>query len=199
MDQDSFFSQADATRYFSFFENELSRKSEIAVIAPSHFQDTTMAGKEAFSERVAVMTSGNLIRISAWKEINGFDEKLFIDEVDHEYCYRLKTNGYQIVQVNQVFLNHQLGTQKEAGYFGRIAKRHRRIHSPKRVYFMVRNYLYVRKAYKKSFPDEFRQRDKAMLVTLKNNLFFSGKFIGNLKSIRKAYIDFKKGNFPTLL
>lgn len=64
---------------------------------------------------------------------------------------------------------------------------------------MVRNYLYVRKAYKKSFPDEFRQRDKAMLVTLKNNLFFSGKFIGNLKSIRKAYIDFKKGNFPTLL
>jgi rhamnosyltransferase len=196
MDQDSFFEEEQAEQYFSFFEKELSNKDEVAIVSPSHFRLTAIANKEAYSDLVSVMTSGNLLRLSAWKEINGFDEKLFIDEVDHEYCYRIKKKGYRIVQMNHVFLNHQLGTKKEGGYLGSIAKRPRTIHSSRRVYFMVRNYLYVRKKYKKSFPDEFRKKDKALLVALKNNLFFSGKFIENLTSARKGYLDFKKGNFP---
>jgi rhamnosyltransferase len=195
MDQDSFFEEGEAAKYFSFFETNFFHTDKIALVAPSHFRDKAIADKEVYSDLVSVLTSGSLLRLSTWKELDGYDEKLFIDEVDHEYCYRLKKKGYKIVQMNHIFLNHQLGSQKEAGYFGNIAKRSRTIHSPGRVYFMVRNYLYVRKEYRKFFRDEFRERDKALLVTLKNNLFFSGKFTENLENVRKAYIDFKKGNF----
>ena len=194
MDQDSFFESGQAATFFSNVE-ELARDSAIAIVAPSHFRKNETAGTGPWSEQAAVMTSGNLIRTVAWKKVNGFDEKLFIDEVDHEYCYRIKNNGYRIVQLNHVFLEHQLGTQKMAGYLGLFAKKLRRVHSPKRVYFMVRNYLFVRRQYRKFFPAEFRTRDKELMVMLKNNLFFSGHLFLNLKSIRKAYRDFKKGEF----
>ena len=96
-------------------------------------------------------------------------------------------------------MNHQLGTTKSGGYLGTIAKKNRTIHSPRRVYFMVRNYLYVRGKYKNDFPSEFKKRDRMLMTALKNNLFFSGKFFQNLKSIWKGYKDFKRGEFNKTL
>ena len=124
---------------------------------------------------------------------------MFIDEVDHEYCYRVKEKNYKVIQVNHVLLNHQLGVKKSGAYLGVFAKRNRIIHSPQRVYYMVRNYLYVRKKYRKLFPDEFKKRDRMLLVALKNNLFFSGQFISVLRNSAKGFRDFRKENFSKKL
>lgn len=195
MDQDSFFEKEEGRNYFSSFEREFFNKEDIGVVSPAHFSEMVKDKHDLYSDLVSVLTSGNLVQLNIWKQINGFDERLFIDEVDHEYCYRVKLSGYRIVQFNSIFLNHQLGKKNTGGYFGVISKRKRTIHSPERLYFMVRNYLYVKRKYKREFPDEFRQRNKAVLTAIKNNLLFSGKFWSNFKSIFKGYKDFRTGNF----
>ena len=113
--------------------------------------------------------------------MKGYDEKLFIDEVDHEYCYRCILNGFRIIRFEHIFFEHFIGKSFFSGYFGLIAKRYRIIHSPIRVYFMVRNYLFVKKKYSSYFKSEFKQRDTEVLVSIKNNLFFSGKFFDHFK------------------
>lgn len=195
MDQDSSFSGAAAAEYFRLASEMAAADEKLAIIAPT--QQKAAADAPAFSYVNTVITSGSLINLKAWKEIGGFNESLFIDEVDHEYAYRVQLAGYKVLQLNHQKLTHQLGTTKTGGYMGMVAKRARTIHSPWRVYYIVRNYLYVRKHYRHSFPEEFRTRDKQFLTAMKNNLFFSGQFFKALKSALKAILDFQKGNFSS--
>ena len=40
-------------------------------------------------------------RIDAWEQIGKFDEWLFIDLVDNEFCKRLIVSGYTILRLNE--------------------------------------------------------------------------------------------------
>ncbi|MFT4152584.1 glycosyltransferase [Parafilimonas sp.] len=191
MDQDSYFAEEDRNKYFSFFQQQISANKNIGVAAPSHKRKLQTIAKE-YSEVNAVITSGSIVNLNAWQQVNGYNENLFVDEVDADFCYRVKLHKYKILLLNNIFLQHQLGKKTNSGYLGFIAKRKRTIHSPLRVYYMVRNYLFVKNKYSKFFPAEFKERDRLMLVALKNNLLFSGKFFQNCKSILKGYLDYKK-------
>lgn len=87
------------------------------------------------------ITSGSYIRLSAWKEIGGFDEKMFIDHVDTDYCYRLRLSSWNIIQTSYKGLLHEVGSNtnrkcllgKEFVVFN---------HSPFRCYYIVRNQIY---------------------------------------------------------
>jgi len=199
MDQDSYFDVDQAKQYFSLFKENFYNNQETGIVAPLHDKLKMEEGGTAFRNADSVITSGSLVNLNAWNKVGGYDEKLIIDEVDHEFCYHIQQSGYNVFQVNRVYMNHQLGTTTSGGYFGTIAKRNRTIHSPRRVYFMVRNYLYVRKKYKKDFRSEFKKRDRMLVTALKNNLFFSGKFFQNLDSILKGYKDFKREDFNKTL
>lgn len=196
MDQDSYFDESEITHYFSAFEKYFLHKVTTAVIVPSFTNKSELIiDKYAFSEVKGFITSGSLMNLNVWKESGGFDEKLFIDEVDYEYGYRVQKMNYKIVRFTNIYFNHELGHKREGAYLGMLSNRKRTIHSPERVYFMVRNYLYVRKKYKNLFPEEFKERDGQLLVSLKNNLFFSGRFWPNAKCVIKGCYDFFKGNF----
>lgn len=56
-----------------------------------------------------VISSGNLVRISAWEEVYGFDEWMFIDLVDFDFDAKLKLKGYKIWQVNNILMKHEVG------------------------------------------------------------------------------------------
>ena len=43
------------------------------------------------------MTSGNLVNIAIAQAVGGFDDSLFIDYVDHDFCLRLRAHGYRIL------------------------------------------------------------------------------------------------------
>lgn len=97
------------------------------------------------------MTSGNLLTINAFKKVDPFEEKLFIDYIDIEYCLHSKQNSYHIVQVNSSILNHKLGNPKVYS-LGR--KRFLSTnHEPWRRYYITRNRIYVWRHYWKIFPD----------------------------------------------
>jgi rhamnosyltransferase len=123
------------------------QRERVAVIAPIHLdvQTGNLMGKpvrdepQASREVVAAITSGSLIRLDIWQAIGGFDEGLFIDAVDTDYCLRCRKHRYAILEVRAVRLLHSLGaSRRESVGPLRFTTTH---HRPIRVYYMTRNAL----------------------------------------------------------
>lgn len=197
MDQDSAFDKGQVAGYISAVE-QMAGREQVAVVGLSHGETEQAAIKETFSQVSRVITSGSMINLRLWEETGGFDNRLFIDEVDHEYGYRAISRGLKVLLYNGVLLQHRLGKTVRAGIAG-FFKKDRTIHSPRRMYFVTRNYLFVRNKYKALLPDEFRERDRMMRTMIKNNLLFSGSFFRVMQNIRKGYRDYRKNDFSASL
>lgn len=86
------------------------------------------------------ITSGSFSRIDVWKNIGGYDEKLFIDSVDFEYCYRVRKKGYLVIQVRNVKLLHEIGNSRIRKFlFFKVSVKE---HSAFRKYYIARNNIY---------------------------------------------------------
>lgn len=95
------------------------------------------------------ITAGSLTSVESWKKIGGFDEQMFIDFVDIEFCRRLKTHGYRILRVNGTFVHQQYGAISSSfSLFGR--RFYRFEYSPIRVYYSVRNQIYYMRKHRES-------------------------------------------------
>lgn len=92
------------------------------------------------------ITSGNLVKIELFSEIGLFDEKLFIDMVDHDFCLRCVNNGFQILETANAILNHNLGSPNQFTIFNRSISSTN--HSSIRRYYMMRNRIYLYRKYK---------------------------------------------------
>lgn len=195
MDQDSYFDSVQIRNYITWVTSESPNDMAVAGISFENNIRDSNSGKIKVKSVNKVITSGSMINLLYWKALKGFDEKLFIDEVDHEYCYRAICNGYQVNKLLNVSMYHEMGRSIVTGYFGRIAKKPRMIHSPLRIYYMVRNYLYTRNKYLSDLPEEFVVRDRELKVILKNNFLFSGKFSATLKMATRGYLDYRNGVF----
>ena len=55
------------------------------------------------------ITSAAFTNVEICRSLGGFDEQMFIDRVDYEYCYRVTKAGYKILRVNTIVLDHILG------------------------------------------------------------------------------------------
>jgi rhamnosyltransferase len=176
MDQDSVFEPGSlkTLRDFAF-----SCKENIAIVSPFHFIKKPLT-KTSVEEVKITMTSGNLLRVSAAKTAGSFEEKLFIDSVDNEYCLRLRKNGFKIVRVNAAILHHQLGKR---GRFGIIT------HPATRRYYITRNMLYVMSRY---FPQLFFFGSKELLKSFMLILLVEDDKANKLKSMYKGMIDSTK-------
>lgn len=86
------------------------------------------------------ITSGALTSIAVWEEVGKYDEAMFIDSVDFEFCYRVRKQGYQVVQVRDVALSHKLGECEMRRFlFRKVRVNH---HSAFRKYYIARNNIY---------------------------------------------------------
>ena len=54
------------------------------------------------------ITSGNLLNLDTWEKLGGFDEKLFINEVDTIFAFLLRKKGYKIFEFYNVKMNHNI-------------------------------------------------------------------------------------------
>lgn len=96
------------------------------------------------------ITSGCLTNLRAWQAIGGFDEELFIDYVDTDYCLRLVAAGYRIRILCDARLYHRVGA-KEIRRVGpvRLVPTH---HSPLRRYYLCRNRLRMLRRHLREYP-----------------------------------------------
>ena len=97
------------------------------------------------------MTSGNLLNLDIFNKIGPFREDFFIDYVDNEYCLKLNTYGYRIIQIKDAFLHHNLGYQNKHSYFG-LKNTTTINYDPIRRYYSTKNRLKTRKLYYRYYP-----------------------------------------------
>ncbi|EJE53639.1 putative glycosyltransferase [Acidovorax sp. CF316] len=85
-----------------------------------------------------VITSGCLVAAPALAAVGPFRADWFIDLVDTEWCWRARHRGLAVVQTGDVAMVHTIG---RAGV--RVLGRRVLAHAPARVYFQVRNALWL--------------------------------------------------------
>ena len=135
MDQDSKFEKNDFSKMLSLVKINFSK--ETIIFSPFHKTVNKSPLNKKVVEKTRVMTSGNLLNLKLVREIGDFDNNLFIDEVDHDFCYRINRSGYKIKVFNEIILKHNLGNIKNYLFF--FVTNHNYI----RRYYITRNRLYM--------------------------------------------------------
>ena len=157
MDQDSKF--INFQDYLSCL-HLLSDKSDIALLAPNTGRFSAEAIQKnvsdcTFEEHFLVITSGNFLNLNLFNNIGRFDDNLFIDVVDYDYCAKVRLAGYKTLLFKNILLEHQLGILHKRENLLTRKIRYKREHSPQRTYYIARNYLYLARKYGKLLPQEF--------------------------------------------
>jgi len=83
----------------------------------------------------STLSSGSLIPKHAWEVVGGMRNDLFIDAVDHEYCWRLRYAGFKVIRNKKALLAHRLGD----GRFKIMGLVSVGMPSPFRHYYATRN------------------------------------------------------------
>ena len=83
-----------------------------------------------------IIASGMMIDLSALDQIGLKDESLFIDGVDHEWCWRARSMGFDIAKAKNVEMVHRLGDSRSK-FIGVTYK----VGAPIRLYYQFRNIL----------------------------------------------------------
>ena len=97
-DQDSVMPSNSLSEYKKAFDID-----DVALVCPIVYDSN--AGRyldykktnESFTEVKGCITSGSLVKVNAWRDVDGFDADMFIDGVDFDFCYRLCEKGYKII------------------------------------------------------------------------------------------------------
>jgi rhamnosyltransferase len=103
-----------------------------------------------YAEVLVVMTSGNLIKLTVFDAVGYFNESLFIDYVDSEYCLRCASQGFKILEVKDAILLHSIGEPVQHRFLGKL--RSTSNHSVVRRYYIARNGIYIYKKFAFTHP-----------------------------------------------
>jgi rhamnosyltransferase len=66
-------------------------------------------GTDGWREERAVITSGTVVAVKAWRALGGFRQDFFVDYVDLEYCLRARAAGYRILRSQRPTIRHAIG------------------------------------------------------------------------------------------
>jgi rhamnosyltransferase len=94
--------------------------------------------------RVAI-TSGSLFETAVFRKVGFFDESLFIDSVDHDFCMRCRQHGMRIIESKRHLLVHSLGDSSTHRLLWRSVVCSN--HSALRRYYITRNGMEVYRRY----------------------------------------------------
>jgi rhamnosyltransferase len=179
MDQDSSFKNGDFDKYKLSIQS--SGDSNVAQFGVNCQPDFTLP-KDEPEEALTLITSGSILNVSLAKHVGPFNEDLFIDFVDAEFSYRVIQNGYINLMFSNIVLNHALGTLVEGRGLGNFKKSMRIIHAPTRVFYIVRNGLYLLfKA--KGLTSSMKKDVIRCIKIIKNDLIYNPELLAVYKNL----------------
>lgn len=190
MDQDSQFKKDAISSMLDYIEK--NKNINIGLVTPWHNIKTGIKKpKKRVEEMVEVMTSGNIINLDAYKKIGGYKDWLFIDGIDFEYCMNLNINGYKVIRLNYIVLDHELGDIKVKHILNRdfVCSNHNYI----RRYYMARNNHYIYDMYKEYFPEYCTLIKHGLKGAARNIFVFEKDKYRKLRNMYRGYRDYKKG------
>lgn len=146
LDQDSIFEEKRLRELLKYLNLE-----NVALLCPvinDLNRNKIVNFSDQYREICRCITSGTLMNLELCQEVGYFDEKMFIDYVDFDYCKRVINARMKIVQVKDAIINHEIGKRsKKKLLFWTVYPTN---HSSKRIYYYARNILYYCRKFKNS-------------------------------------------------
>jgi rhamnosyltransferase len=143
---------------------EIAAVMGLAAVGSTIHERSTIQPEEP-KNRIAparyLIASGTLFGVGAWEGVGQFDESLFLDTVDHEWCLRARVRGYRLGQAPTLALSHRIGRNQRAILGGRIQPTQ---HPSWRRELMWRNSIILTRRYWKSNPVQILRHLVARLV-----------------------------------
>lgn len=152
MDQDSSFE--DVSQYLKCAQG-VDELDKTAILSPSMDILSEDQGPCLCKEEDVTITSGSLLNLDLFIQIGRFEDKLFIDEVDHDYCLKAKLLDFKVIQFKNIRLIHKIGDKKKLTSFFLRRKKLKNQHNAQRLYYQTRNRLYMWQKYGKYYPQYF--------------------------------------------
>ena len=135
-------------------------ETDAAIICP-RFRDVNLAvdsqqsgatvqePEEGVSEVLYCISSGSMNRISTILECGGFDEKMFIDQIDYDYCRNVTRRGKRILRINCCCIDHAIGNSRYVKLLGKCYVVYN--HSAVRKYYFFRSMVYQIRKWKLTY------------------------------------------------
>ncbi len=150
LDQDSEFLPNTYKLLLDFYE-KLKDKAKTMIIAPKAIERVNLDKNVLFYSKEVVwndailnLTSGSLIKAEAFDKVGLFDDKLFIEQVDNDFCYRLIKNRYKIKVAQNINFIQEIGNAKRV--CGCVVRNHnskRKYYLPRNVTIMLKKYFFI--------------------------------------------------------
>lgn len=196
MDQDSCFLESSMARYKQEIKNfDWNRTLAVGASIKTYDFKEPVYDNSLWKNAVNIITSGNIVSVKNALAIGGYDEDLFIDEVDSDFCFRGIKAGYEIyTNVSGIYLLHSLGNPSYHKYFGHVTKVQN--HNKIRKYYIFRNRLVVLFRHGRIMGVKrcWNQYIKANFDLIRDVIFFEDDKIAKMKYIGLAVNDFFKNH-----
>lgn len=171
----------------------LNKLDCVGLISPLHsniYNTHEKLKNTGISKVDTIMTSGNLLKLEAYKKVGGFNESFFIDYVDIEYCLRLRSNNYNVYRCSNIVLKHNEANIAEKKIFN--LKFYPTNNAPFRLYYKTRNLLYLKDIYKNKFSSNLKDEYLCYLKNFIKMLLFENNRLLKIRMILLGIIDYFK-------
>jgi rhamnosyltransferase len=153
-DQDSRIPDGFAEKMFASWKSHQAREY-IGSMHPRYVDPNTQIEPTVLRAKdggpVTSLTSGALMPVWIFDKIGLFSSEYFIDQVDIEYCFRIRAANYLVADSRDAILFHAPGAPKRLRFFFfSFEPTH---HSALRRYYLSRNRVAVFKKYFRVFPN----------------------------------------------
>lgn len=194
MDQDSYFSDNSISQYFNCCRKHVG-KENVAMFGTRYGRIHNPSSETCkHVETNELIISGSLVNLNLFEQIGNFDEALFIDFVDTEFCIRAAGKGFSIIQFSNIFLTHELGKEVYRSSIKTLflIKKRKAIHSPLRCYYLYRNYLYLKEKYEGSDIPLLKNIRGTATGNILNSIYYGRDTVKTLQYFIAARNDYKK-------
>lgn len=140
-----------------------------------------------YAEVLVVMTSGNLVKTGVFETVGYFNEALFIDHVDTEFCLRCAKSGYKTLEVKDAILLHCIGFPVQHRIFGKLKTTTN--HSSLRRYYIARNSIYVYRKFVFAYPAWVIQDATKLIKLMIMLMLFETQRRQKLAAMFRGFID----------
>lgn len=182
-DQDSWVSEENLNKVTAL----LSIESTYGLLALST-KESSQIEDNKIVEVDEVISSGSVILREVFEKLGRFDEELFIDFVDYEFCWRMRKAGYHLGIVTGTELVHQTNSSQVYKHT---------ISSPFRNYYAFRNAIILLKQRR-----VFNRKSYVVSLLIKRVVFeivFNSKRWSRIRFINRGICDGIKGKGGELI
>jgi len=186
LDHDSVCSSNMIKKMFNAME--VSNFKNVGILAPNY---TTKKGLVYKQKNACIIpttiTSGQIVSSETFSKIGFYKEDLFIEGIDHDFCFRALSRGIQTLLIPEVVLKQRIGVPIVKNFFGKkiiISNQ-----KPERYYYLFRNRIYLYKNFSILVPKWIIRNIFMNIGVIIKIILFEKKRLKKILMILKGIID----------